>query len=276
MTTDSILAPVANLTLPDSAALTGRAQQALAFIEGFTVDSQETYGLAADELKAIKAKANQLEDQRTGITGPINQALKGINAMFKGPGDLLAQAEKILKGKMLAWQTEQERIAAEQRRKAEEAAAAERLRLAEEAAARQREAEAQAQAAAKAQAEGNAQAAQLATAAAQRAAAEAQAAANTAQMVVAPVVAIDKPKAAGISTSTKIDFDVTSLRLLVAYIATGKVFTEGDPAVAHPELLSLVKVDEVRLRAYVKGLGMATNLPGVRVFEDRVMSARAA
>lgn len=264
MTTDNILAPVANLTLPDSAALTGRAQQALAFIQSFQITDADTYALAADELKSIKAKANSLEDQRTSITGPINQALKGINAMFKGPGEVLAQAERILKTKMLAWQDEQERLAAEERRKAEEAAAAERRRLAEEAAARQREAEAQAQAAAKAAAEGDEQAAQIAQAEAQRAAAEAQAATTTAQMVVAPVVAMPAAKAAGISTAKKIDFEVTSLHELVKHVA------------AHPELINLLAADTVKLRAYVKGLGLACQLPGVRVFEDKVLSARAA
>jgi hypothetical protein len=261
--TESILAPVAALTLPDSAALTSRAQTALAFIESFTVDSNETYDLAADELRAIKAKAAAIENQRTGITGPINTALRGINALFKGPGDLLERAESILKTKMLGWQREQERIAAEARRKAEEAAAAERRRLEEEAAARQREAMAQAAAAAKAQAEGDAQAAALATANAQRAAAEAQAAATTAQIVVAPVVPITAPRAKGISTSTKVDFEVDDLLALLKHIA------------AHPELLHLVRADETRLRAYVRGLGLNCALPGVRVFPTDVMSARA-
>ena len=45
---------------------------------------------------------------------------------------------------------------------------------------------------------------------------------------------------------------------------------------ANPELISLIRADDVKLRAYVKGLGLAAALPGVRVFEDRVMSARAA
>jgi hypothetical protein len=261
--TDSILAPVAALTLPDSAALTSRAQAALAFIEAFQVDSNENFELAADELKAIKTRAKALEDQRTGITGPINTALRGINALFKGPVDLLERAESILKTKMIGWQREQERVAAEARRVAEEAAAAERRRLAEEAAARQREADAQAAAAAKAQAEGDAQAAALATANAQRAAAEAQAAATTAQIVVAPVVPINAPKAKGISTSTKVDFEVTDLLALLQHV------------VAHPELVHLVCADETRLRAYTRGLGLACALPGVRVFPTNVMSARA-
>lgn len=262
--TESILAPVASLTLPDSVALTNRAQSALAFIESFQITSAEDYGLAAEELQAIKRKANAVEDQRTSITGPINKALKAINDLFRGPQELLAKGEQMLKTKMLAYDQEQERIAAEARRQAEALAGAERKRLDEEAAARQREAQAQAEAAAAATAAGDAQAAAQATAAAQRAQAEAQTAAMTSQMVVAPVVPTGRTKASGISTSKKVDFEVTNLVELVTHIAI------------HPELINLVVADSVKLRAYVKGVGMACNLPGVRVFEDRVLSARAA
>lgn len=276
MTTDNILAPIAALTLPDSSALTERARAALAFIESFEVDSNENFELAADELKAIKAKAIKLEEQRTSITGPINQGLRAINAIFAGPAELLKSAETMLKTKMLGWQREQERVAAEQRRIAEEAAAAERKRLAEEAAAALAAAKEKERQAAAAAAAGDQQAAQLAATEAQRAHAEAQSASTTAQMVVAAAPAVVAPKAKGVSTASKVDFDVTSLRLLLAYIATGKVFEEGDAALAHPELLGLLRVDEVKLRAYVRGLGLACTLPGVRVFETSVMSARAA
>ena len=262
--TSSILAPIAALTIPDIAAMTGRAQAALGFIESFTITSSEDYGLAAEELQAIKRRAKMLEESRTAITGPINVGLKAVNDLFRGPAELLTRGEQMLKSTMLAYDQEQERIAAEARRQAEAVAAAERKRLDEEAAARQREAQAQAKAAADAAAAGDAQAAALATAAAQRAQAEAQTAAMTSQMVVASPVATGKTKAAGISTTKKLDFEVTDLVALVAHIA------------AHPELINLVVADSVKLRAYVKGVGMACNLPGVRVFEDRVLSARAA
>lgn len=265
MTTENnILAPVAALTLPDSVALTSKAQAALAFIQSFEITSAEDYGLAADELKAVKAKATQIEAQRTSITGPINTALRGINDLFRGPADLLAQAEKSLKGKMLGWTAEQERLAAEARRKAEAEAAAERKRLEEEAAARQAEAERQAAAAQAAAAAGDAQAAAIAESNAQRAAAQAQEAATTSQMVVAAAPVVERTKAAGVSVAKKIDFEVVDLHALVKHVAE------------RPELLQLLVADSVKLRAYVKGLGMACALPGVRVFEDRVLSARAA
>ncbi len=262
--TDSILAPVAALALPDSAAMTSKAQSALAFIKSFEIKTSEDYGLAADELKAIKSKAKAVEDQRTGITGPINKALKAINDLFRGPTALLEEAERTLKGKMLTWDQEQQRIAAEARRRAEAEAEAERQRLAAEAAEQQRIAQEQASAAAAAQKAGDDQAAELARAAAERAQAEATVAATTAQMVVAAPVVPAQAQVKGISTSTRVDFEVQDLYKLVLHIAE------------HPELISLVAADTVRLRAYVKGLGAACALPGVRVFESQVMSARAA
>lgn len=264
MTSDTILAPLASLTLPDQAAMTSRAERALAFIEAFAVDSPENYALAADELKAIKTKASALEDQRTGITGPMNQALRAINALFKGPGELLERAERVLKGKMLGWDQEQARLARIERERAELIAAAERKRLADEAAARQAEADAQAEAARKAAAAGDAQAAALAQANADRAHSQAQEAAFTSQMVVAAPIAVPAAKFKGISTSTRLDFEIVDLHALVRHVAQ------------RPELLALLRADDVKLRAYVKGLGMAAQLPGVRVFEDQVMSARAA
>ena len=75
-----------------------------------------------DDLKVVKALAKRLEDQRTAITGPLNQALKEVNALFKPAKDWLTTAEGLLKGKLSAYQSEQQRIAAqEQARLAAEA-----------------------------------------------------------------------------------------------------------------------------------------------------------
>ena len=119
-------------------------------------------------------------------------------------------------------------------------------------------------AAQQAQAAGDTQSAAIAEAQAVRAQSEAAATATAAQLVVAAPVAIAPPVAKGISVSTKVDFEVTSLHQLVMHVAE------------HAELLALLKVDEVKLRAYVRGLGAACALPGVRVFETPVMSARKA
>lgn len=265
MNAPDILAPVASLTLPDAQDLTGRAQRALAFIRELSITDADEYALAAEELRAIKARAAKLEEQRTGITRPLSEVLRRINDLFRGPSELLTEAERTLKGKMLAYDQEQARIAAEARRKAEEAAAIERARLAQEAAARQREAADQAAAAERAKAEGDTQAAELARAAAIRAQSEAAAAATTAQLVTAaPAAPEPVAKVKGIATVSKIDFEVVDLHALVRHIAE------------RPELLALIQPDNVKLRAYVRGLGTACVLPGVRVFEEKAMRARAA
>jgi hypothetical protein len=104
----------------------------------------------------------------------------------------------------------------------------------------------------------------VAQAASDRAAAEAQTVAATAQIMTAPVTTMQAASAAGISTRTQLDFEVTDMQLLVRHIAN------------RPDLLSLLKADDVRIRAYVRGLGPACALPGVRVFVSKVLSARAA
>lgn len=262
--TDSILAPIATLALPDAGLITTRAQRALDFVRDFTISTPEDYGLAAEELQAIKSRANKIDEQRTGITGPINKALKAINDLFRGPAEFLAEAERTLKTKMLAYDQEQARIAAEARRKAEEAAAAERARLAAEAQKRSDELAAQQLAAEKARAEGNDAVAAIAQAEAHRAQSELASLTAAAQMTTVAAQVAEPVKAKGISKTKKIDFEVVSLHDLVKHIA------------AHPELIGLLTADSVKLRAYVKGLGMACQLPGVRVTETEVMSARAS
>jgi hypothetical protein len=262
-TTASILAPVAALQLPDSAQLTHRAQNALAFVQGMAVVDGESYELAAEELLAIKARATRLEAQRTSITKPMNDALRAVNALFKPAAELLDQAERAIKGKLIGYDVEQAEIRAAKQRKADELAAAERTRLAAAAAELEAAARAQAEAAQAAQAAGDMASAEIATAAAQRAHAEAANVATEAQLIVAAPPAMPEPvKVAGLSTSRKVTFAVDNLHALIVHVA------------AHPELVQLLAPDLVRLRGYVTGLGLACKLPGVRVFEDTTMSAR--
>lgn len=235
MTTDTTTLPESvAIARPDSAAMARSADAALAMVQSFEVNDAATFELAADELKGIKARATKLDEQRKAITGPLDQAKAAVMALFKPPLQLLEQAEGILKGKMLTYQQEEQRKANEARIAAERAAQAERDRLAAEAA--------------KLEAEGRAGEAVV-----QRAIAE---------MVVAPAPAVaEPPKVAGVATRTSVEFEVVDLLQLVQHIAK------------HPELLALVQADSVKLRAYVRGLGMACQLPGVRVFEKAGLSA---
>jgi hypothetical protein len=258
--------------------LTGQAQRALAGAADFTVDSDEMLEVAGDDLRGVKALQKRVEEQRTNITVPLNHALKAINDLFRPPAEFLKQAEDKLKGAMLTYTTEQQRKAEEARRKAELEAAAERARLAAEQArqeaiareaaqaaeraareAQEAAARGDAEAAAKAQEEARQQAE-----AAQQANTEAQATAVTAAVISMPVEVATPTKVTGISTSKSVDYVVDDLHALVQHVA------------AHPELITLLMVDAVKLRAQVRATGMNTKLPGVRVFVKQSMSARAA
>lgn len=255
-----------------------QARRLLADAADYVIDSPELYSAAAEDLQRVKALAKTVEDARVSITGPLHQAKVAVDNLFKGPKDFLTQAEQKLKGAMLQWDSEQDRIRREAERKAEEQRRVEQARL--DAERRERETEArrrdeearrleeEARAAA---AKGDAEAAERLQQQAQQeanaasdAACEAETLTQTAAVMTFPVAAPAPQKVSGISTSKTIDFEVSGLHDLVKHIA------------AHPELISLLAVDSVKLRAYVRGLGMNCQLPGVRVFEKKTLSARAA
>ena len=100
--------------------LAGKAQSALASANDFVIDSHTMFELASDDLMQIKSLQKEVEEKRTSITGPLNQAVKAVNDLFRAPKEYLDKAEATIKRAMVTWTTEQERLAAEARRKAEE------------------------------------------------------------------------------------------------------------------------------------------------------------
>lgn len=80
----------------------------------------------------IQTTSKNLEEQRTAVTGPINQALRTLNGRFKEVSDPLDAAKKKLDGKIALYmekREEQKRAEAEEEaRKSQE----EKLKLAEE------------------------------------------------------------------------------------------------------------------------------------------------
>ena len=83
-------------------------------------------------------------------------------------------------------------------------------------------------------------------------------------VISAPVTSIETVKAKGTSVKATVEYEVTSLISLVKHIAD------------NPALINLVIEDNVKLRAYVRSMGLNTALPGVRVFSKNTMSAKAA
>lgn len=307
-TTPTLFAEVQALSLPDTDAINRNANAALRMASSFVIECKDDYELAAEELKSIKTKINTLEAKRKTIADPLYKAWNALNALFKAPMEALKSAESTLKHAMIAYASEQERLAEIARLEAEKLAAAERKKI-EDAAKelerlalmeRQRLAKIESDRMAEAQAEqdrlaadamaaaaaGNAaaaaeaerlaneaferselaaaQAAQVAEQAQEAAACEIASLQMTAAVTTAPVLNFTKAKASGTSISKSLDYQVTDKMALIKHIA------------AHPDLLNLLIPDDVKLRAYVRGLGMNTNLPGVSVFEKKTMSARAA
>lgn len=252
----------------DASAAIVLASKARAALDGATdlvIDSPTMFELASDDLKGIKALQKEVEEKRTSITGPLNQAVKAVNDLFRAPKDYLDKAESTLKRAMVTWTTEQERIAAEARREAEAAARAERERLAaiereQQEAARKAQEEAQAAAAA-----GDKEAAARAMAQAQAAQEQAAMAAVTANVVtVAP--AVEAPaKVSGISGRMSFSAEVTDLMELVKAVAAGTAPIEA------------IQADAKFLGAQARAFKKTGQLyPGVMAVAERSISARAA
>lgn len=245
--------------------LAGKAQSALANATDFVIDSATMFELASEDLKQVKTLQKEVEEKRTSITGPLNQAVKAVNDLFRSPKEYLDKAEATLKRAMVTWTTEQERIAAEARAKAEAEARAERERLAaieREQAEAARKAQEEAQAAAAA---GDQEAAAAAMAAAQAAEQQAAVAAMTAQVVtVAP--AVEAPaKVSGISGRVTYSAEVTDLMELVKAVAAG----------AAP--IECLQADTKFLGAQARAFKKAGQLyPGVMAVAERSIAARVA
>ncbi len=286
-------ATIVTISIPvKDPALTKRASSLTKIAERMVIDSPAMLGAAGDDLVSVKSLQKKLEEQRDSEVRPLNSKVKEINDEYREPKQWLADAESVLKQKIMQYQEEQARIAAEAQRKADELARIERQRLHAEAQAQQEEANRQFLAARKLEAErqaaeqrakdaeaaGNAKAAEAARAEAQ-AAIEAKAAAEvkadeatdaaattamTAEIVTAPAIVSQARKVAGLSTSRTWKARVENLGLLLAFIAD------------HPECHDWVDVKMTPLNGMAKALKDNMQVPGVVAYEDKTMSARAA
>lgn len=248
------------------------AQDALATAKSYVIDGPEMFEMAAGELQQIKSLQKNVEKQRTDITGPMNAALKAVNALFKAPADWLDQAEATLKRAMLSYQQAEEAKRREAQRAAEAAAAAERARIAAEAAAAEAMARAEAEALRKqaeaAEKQGDVEAAaRLASQAESRAEEGAVAVlelAQTKELISAPTVEKTVPKVSGISTRKVWKVEVTDKLAFVRYIAE------------HPEYLGLLEPNTPAVNKLGLALKQACPIAGVRVYEDEQLASRAA
>lgn len=266
----------------------------------FEITTTDEYVDAAEHLQSIKRQQDKVASERFAITRPMDAAKQAVMAFFRPFSERLEEAETHVKRAMVAYKTEQDRIAQEQARierekaekeakrlreearKADEAAAAkERKRLAEE----QRKADARA-----AKERARIEAEREAALAAQDAEAERRAAeqleaqqrreqveqerlhqerldaeaeqrersarADTLEQRAATVTAaptIHAPKVKGVSTRQVWRFEI---------VDASKV----------PDQYKII--DEKSIGGVVRSLKERTNIPGVRVYPEDVVSAR--
>ena len=202
----------------------------------FVIDTPEMLDTAADELKKIKAKSKDLEDQRKRMTKPLDDSKKQIMDFFRGPLQFLADAESAIKRAMLTFSREQER-----KRQEAEAAAREKARKEQE------RLEARAKAAAEKGQEEKAE--QLM---------------QQAESVPVPIVPQAAQAPAGISMRETWRAEVVDKMALIKAVAAGEV----------PDLVLIV--DMKVLNAQARALKSALRYPGVQAVSEQTVAARTA
>lgn len=92
-----------------------QATRALAAATNLVIKSEDDMKEATDLLSKIKKVGKMITDRKKEITDPINQALKSARDLFKPIEQSHEEAERMIKSKMLTWQSaEDARIRKEQ------------------------------------------------------------------------------------------------------------------------------------------------------------------
>jgi hypothetical protein len=236
-----------NITAEERREITAPAQGILSTARNFKITDDPSYRSASDALKAIKGAAKLLAAKKAPLLDPATAVVKAIRALFAGPEQELEEAERLYKRAMLGYQDEQERIRREQQRKLDEAAAAERRKLEEKAAKEREQAEA-------ARAQGrDSRAAELERRADLRT--------DAAAAVVAPVVQVEAPRVAGVSTRENWSALVLDKSALIKAVAAGTV----------PELA--LEPNMKFLNAQAKVMKRELPYPGVKAVVEKVLAS---
>ena len=222
-----------NIKRPDEA-LFKSSEDMLKHVSLWDIKTSENAVAAGEDLKRVKGLAKQVNEKRLAITRPLNDALKEVNALFKPAQDWLKQAESLLKGKILAFQAEQDRIARELQAKADADARKERESL-----------------------ERKARLAELV-----RKPEKAEEIREEAETKVAPVVTSAAPKISGVVRRETWKAEVTDKQALVRHII------ERQPA-----LLVLIKIDQSLLNARAREMKDKFDLPGAKAVKEASIAA---
>lgn len=72
-------------------------------LDGWTIDNEDDNTLAAEALRDVKRRHKALEAERKKIAGPLLEAKRAVDALFKPPREALEQAERLIKGKIAGY-----------------------------------------------------------------------------------------------------------------------------------------------------------------------------
>lgn len=100
MNTSIIINPQVRDELTHEAAQTA---QAMKLLESFEITNEDDFTFAGNLLKLAKEKWKALEERRTEVTRPLNEALRAVNGWFKPAQEPYKQAELVLKQKISAY-----------------------------------------------------------------------------------------------------------------------------------------------------------------------------
>jgi hypothetical protein len=219
----------------------------LGLARSFRITSPQLYDDAATRLKSVKGAQKTLADKKAALVNPINQALKAVRDLFRGPEAELDEAENLYKREMVAWSDECERQRQEAQRKLEETARREREALAAKAADAAR------------RAEEARQAGQIGKA--DRLESKAAVLEDTAASVVAPIVQTSTPRVSGIARRENWYAVVTDLDALIKAVAAGTVPKQA------------LQPCQAFLNNQAKALKKELNYPGVQAARETILAS---
>jgi hypothetical protein len=93
------------------------------------IKDDSSLSMASDALGWIAKTKKALEEKRKFFVQPLNDQVKKINDMFKGYSEPLEKADSILRGKVMGYRQEQERIRREEEERLRKLAEKEQKRL---------------------------------------------------------------------------------------------------------------------------------------------------
>lgn len=103
---------MAELETKEVAIVKQQATKAVTMAESLVITNDTELASATDILSKVKKLGKMIKERKEEITRPLMDSLNSVRDLFKPIEQSHAEAERIIKSKMLAYQEEQERIRA--------------------------------------------------------------------------------------------------------------------------------------------------------------------